>query len=84
MVPRRLQSALAAQIERRRQGHQRDLARGVAYVALPHALARKYPNAGRELGWQFLFASRQLSRDPPTGRVGRHHLHSATRTWPPR
>jgi integrase len=47
----------------------------VAWVELPHALDRKYPKAPRELGWQFLLASRQLSRDPRSGRVGRHHLH---------
>jgi integrase len=52
-----------------------DLARGVTHVALPDALERKYPHAGRELGWQFLFASRQLSSDPRSGRVGRHHVH---------
>jgi integrase len=42
---------------------------------LPDALARKYPNAVRELGWQFLFGSRQLSRDPRTGKIGRWHVY---------
>jgi integrase len=41
---------------------------------LPDALARKYPKAAAELGWQFLFASRQRSRDPKTGDIGRHHV----------
>jgi integron integrase len=75
MLPRKLKPALEAQIERRRTVHARDLTRGVAWVELPHALARKYPGAPRELGWQFLLASRQLSRDPRSGNVGRHHLH---------
>jgi integron integrase len=77
MLPRKLRPALTARIERRRALHERDLARGVARVDLPDALARKYPNAARELGWQFLFASPQLSRDPRTGAVGRHPLHEA-------
>jgi integron integrase len=75
MLPRKLKPALAEQFERRRAVHERDLARGTAWVELPHALARKYPNAPRELGWQFLLASRQLSRDPRSGQTGRHHIH---------
>ncbi len=47
----------------------------LARVALPTALARKYPRAAQEFGWQFLFASRQRSRDPKTGDIGRHHVH---------
>ena len=58
--------------------HERDLARGVARVELPHALERKYPAAARELGWQFAFASRQLSHCPRTGRQGRHHIYPAS------
>jgi integron integrase len=77
MLPRKLRPALAALIERRQALHERDLARGVARVELPYALDRKYPNAARELAWQFVFASQQLSRDPRTGAVGRHHLHEA-------
>ena len=45
-----------------------------AGVALPHALARKYPNAGRELPWQYVFPSVQRSRDPRDGALRRHHL----------
>jgi hypothetical protein len=62
-----------------RQGlHEQDLATGEASVWLPHALARKYPRAQREFKWQFLFASRQFSRDPKTGRRHRHHIHRDT------
>jgi integron integrase len=74
MVPRSLRPRLAKVVEWRRQLHARDLAGGVAWVWLPDALARKYPRAPQELGWQFLFASRQLSRDPVSGQQGRHHL----------
>ena len=75
MMPRPLRPALLAQVEQRRARHDRDRERGQGWVALPHAFARKAPHAPYELGWQFLFASRQLSRDPRTGHVGRHHLH---------
>ena len=41
---------------------------------MPDALERKYPNAGRELGWFWVFPSRTLSTDPRAGIVRRHHL----------
>lgn len=54
---------------------QRDLDAGVADVELPHALARKYPNAARELGWRFIFSAKGLSTCPRTGAYRRHHLY---------
>jgi integron integrase len=74
MLPRALRPDLDRQVQWRRHLHDRDLADGLARVALPDALARKYPRAAQEFGWQFLFASRQRSRDPKTGDVGRHHV----------
>jgi integron integrase len=74
MLPRSLRPDLERQLTWRRQLHERDLRAGLARVALPDALARKYPRAAQELGWQFLFASRQRSRDPKTGDIGRHHV----------
>ena len=78
MLPRSVLPDLDRQLAWRRQLHERDLARGVARVELPDALERKYPRAAQELGWQFLFASRQLSRCPRTGRLGRHHIYPAS------
>jgi integron integrase len=75
MLPRALKPALEQQAAARRAQHEKDLARGIAHVPLPDALERKYPGAVRELGWQFLFASRQLSRDPRSGKIGRFHIH---------
>lgn len=49
---------------------------GINHVYLPDALARKYPNAGRELKWQFVFASHKTSIDPVTGKRGRHHINT--------
>ena len=44
---------------------------------MPDALDRKYPNAGRELGWFWVFPSRTLSTDPRAGVVRRHHMHDS-------
>jgi integron integrase len=78
MLPRAVREELVRRLEWRRQLHERDLARGVARVDLPEALERKYPRAAQEFGWQFVFASRQLSRCPRTGRPGRHHVYPAS------
>jgi integron integrase len=75
MVPRKLRPRLAKVLAWREQLHRRDRAHEQGWVALPEALARKYPHAARELGWQFLFASRQLSEDPRSGQTGRHHVY---------
>ena len=53
---------------------ERDLAAGHGDVYLPYALARKYPGAPLEWGWQYVFPARDLSRDPRSGLVRRHHL----------
>jgi integron integrase len=54
--------------------HTRDLAEGRGEVYLPYALSRKYPGAGKEWGWQYLFPSRDVSTDPLTSMVRRHHV----------
>lgn len=76
-LPQRVCAALVAQIERAQLIHQQDLAAGHGAVWLPHALARKYPSAPREPGWQYVFPSGQLSRDPRGGELRRHHLDEA-------
>jgi integron integrase len=54
--------------------HQQDLAQGHGEVYLPHALARKYPSAAKEWGWQYVFPARDLSVDPRSGVTRRHHV----------
>lgn len=54
--------------------HSQDLAQGYGAVYLPHALARKYPAADKEWGWQYVFPSRRLSVDPRNGKTCRHHM----------
>jgi integron integrase len=75
MLPARLVSPLKDQLDRVKSLHERDLAEGYGSVYLPQALARKYPNAGQELGWQYVFPASKRSVDPRSGTERRHHLH---------
>jgi hypothetical protein len=54
--------------------HESDLAGGHGEVQLPDALGRKYPNAGKEWAWQYVFPANNLSVDPRAGKVRRHHI----------
>ena len=74
VLPESLRPALQAQIDQVRVQHARDLEVGLGVVSLPNALARKYRNAGRELGWQYLFPAARCGIDPLDGRQKRHHL----------
>jgi len=74
MLPRGVERPLRHHLARVRELHAGDLAAGHGAVWLPHALARKYANAAREWGWQFVFPAAALSADPRTGCVRRHHL----------
>jgi integron integrase len=73
MLPGRLALPLREHLMRVRELHARDLAAGYGEVYLPFALARKYPKAGRDWGWQYVFPSARLSTDPRSGVVRRHH-----------
>ena len=55
--------------------HERALSEGIGTVALPGALARKYPRADRSWPWQWVFPARRLYADPAMGELRRHHLH---------
>jgi integrase len=65
---------LERQLERTKTLYEMDLREGFGRVYLPSALARKYPNAERELGWQYVFPANKRSLDPRTGLVRRHHM----------
>ena len=77
MLPGGLHRALLAQVDRVRTLHDRDAAAGAGWVELPYALHRKYPNAGRELGWQWVFPATRFYVDVTTGQRRRHHLHES-------
>jgi integron integrase len=69
---------LREHLEAVRVRHQEDLKNGHGGVYLPGALDRKYPNAAREWRWQYVFPARDLSKDPRSGQIRRHHLDEAT------
>lgn len=77
VLPKKLVEPLQREIERARVLHEADLHAGFGVARLPHALARKYPRAGREFGWQFVFPSAQRSIDPLDGVERRHHFDEA-------
>lgn len=75
MLPASTLESLQTHLKRVRLLHQADLRAGFGRVELPFALARKYPNAARDWGWQYVFPSVRLSRDPRSGEERRHHLY---------
>lgn len=75
MVPDALDVPLRAHLGRLRPWYEDERRRGQPGVSLPAALARKYPQAGAQWGWQYLFPAASVCRDPYTGRPVRHHLH---------
>lgn len=78
MLPRPLIDPLQQHLEVVRGVHERDRLAGFGDVWLPHALRRKYPNAGREWGWQYVFPAANRSIDPRSGETRRHHLDEST------
>lgn len=74
LLPIRLAEQLRQHLQQVQLVHQQDLAAGWGRVLLPHALARKYPNAPVEWGWQWVFPQRNRWHDPRSGEQGRHHL----------
>jgi integron integrase len=77
VLPAAVKADLARHVERVRKQHERDLAHGAGWVELPWALDRKYPNAGREWGWQWVFPATRFYWDAATGQHRRHHLHES-------
>jgi integron integrase len=74
MLPEAVVAHLKAHLVKVKTLHDEDLAAGYGEVYLPFALDKKYPNAGREWGWQYVFPSKNLSVDPRSGKTRRHHV----------
>lgn len=77
MLPDAVAEPLRHHLEAVRRIHQRDLANGLGEAYMPKALARKYPTAAKELGWQFAFPASRPGPCPRTGAIRRHHLHDS-------
>ncbi|MGH7470691.1 MAG: phage integrase N-terminal SAM-like domain-containing protein, partial [Longimicrobiales bacterium] len=75
-LARRAAELLRVQIAQTTDLHRKDRARGHGWAPLPAALHRKDPEAGHEIGWQFIFPASSVNRDPATGRTGRWSLHA--------
>lgn len=73
-LPERLIAPLQEQLASARRIHEADVADGFGEVSLPYALGRKYPNAGKEWGWQYVFPASKRAKDPYSGRIKRHHV----------
>jgi integron integrase len=77
VLPQALVQPLTHHLNRVRRQHEEDVLRGAGFVELPHALARKYPNAARAWGWQWIFPATRTYWDTETSRARRHHLHQS-------
>ncbi|MEA3386014.1 MAG: integron integrase [Thermodesulfobacteriota bacterium] len=75
VLPESLKNDLREHLDKVGDLFEKDRGDKVAGVQLPGALERKYPNAGKEWVWQWVFPSKTLSIDPRTRQIRRHHLH---------
>jgi integron integrase len=74
MLAAKLKQPLMRHLQKVKMLHEEDLAAGYGEVYLPYALARKYPNAPKQWGWQYVFPAAKRSIDPRGGKERRHHL----------
>jgi integrase len=77
MLPVAVRDLLYQHVQRVQRLHEEDLRQGLGRVSLPNALARKYPNAPREWGWQWVFPATSHYVDRMNGEKRRHHLHES-------
>ena len=77
MLPTAIKPPLLRYLQAAKGQHNRDLEKRLGRVALPNALEKKYPNAGKEWGWQWVFPATSHFTDRVTGEKRRHHLHES-------
>jgi integron integrase len=77
MLPAAAKEPLFQHLQTVKRQHEEDLRQSLGRVSLPHALERKYPNAGKEWGWQWVFPASSHYTDRETGERRRHHLHES-------
>jgi integron integrase len=77
VLPAAIKADLTRHLESVRRQHQIDLESSAGWVELPWALAKKYPNAGREWPWHWVFPATRVYVDRATGQHRRHHLHES-------
>ena len=77
MLPSAVREPLIQHLRFVKSQHEADIRAGLGRVSLPNALDRKYPNAGKEWGWQWVFPATSHFTDRDTGEQRRHHLHES-------
>ncbi|MCZ6449803.1 MAG: integron integrase [Deltaproteobacteria bacterium] len=77
MLPTAVKEPLRRHLEQSRKQYLSYLQHGFVGVALPYALERKYPSAGKEWGWQWVFPASKPCVDPRSGVKKRYHLHES-------
>jgi integron integrase len=78
MLPESIRPLLREQLKQVAAIHRQDLSKGFGSVHLPSALEVKYPNLPKNPGWQYVFPAGDVSKDPRSGRMMRHHIHPST------
>jgi integron integrase len=74
VLPKILKESLQRNLRKAQILHEEDISEGFGEVYLPYALERKYPSAGKEWGWQYVFPAPKRSIDPRSGKERRHHI----------
>ena len=74
LFPKSVHETLHAHLQEVKKMYELDIANGYGEVFLSHALAKKYQSAAKEFSWQYLFPSKNLSKDPRTENIRRHHV----------
>ncbi|MHC5008699.1 MAG: integron integrase [Planctomycetota bacterium] len=77
VLPTVIKEELKQHLQKARRLHEKDVARGAGWVELPDAVGRKFPNAGREWAWQWVFPATRVYVAAETGQRRRHHLHES-------
>ncbi len=77
MLPATSKQELIEHLKRGKRIHEQDLREGAGRVILPDAIARKYPNADSQWGWQFVFPASSKYLDRKAGLKRRHHVHES-------
>ncbi|MBW2410088.1 MAG: integron integrase [Deltaproteobacteria bacterium] len=74
LFPASIHEDIRIQLKKVKALHDEDLKKGFGEVFLPEALARKYPHAARDYGWQYVFPAKKISMDPRVKIKRRHHV----------
>ncbi len=74
VLPQNVKEQLRLHLLKVKRQHEKDARNGYGTVSLPDALAKKFPNAEREWGWQFVFPATAISTDPRSRVRRRHHI----------